>query len=112
MGSRSRSLDLLAQQRRRLRRLAAEAGYFEADAGRTADDQASDDGGPGRQSPPDLERAIIARLSAAGALASVDDDSVPTDPVDIEALEREHEAWLATQTESLGLTEAVLADRQ
>jgi hypothetical protein len=62
---------------------------------------------------PDRNRAIIARLAAAGALAVVlDEDGVPTDPVEIETLEREHEAWLRTQTDSLGLAEAVLADRQ
>ncbi len=66
-------------------------------------------------SPPatDLERKIVACLAAAGALAPAPDvDDVPTAPAEIEALEREHEAWLTTQTEPLGLTEAVLADRE
>ena len=113
MSGRSRSPHPLAPQRRRQRRLAAEADYTGADAGRSADDQASDGRRQRRQSAPDLAGAIIARLSAAGALAPLlDEDRVPTDPVEIEALEREYEAWLGTQTESLGLTEAVLADRQ
>src|SRR4051812_21964738 len=113
MGSRPRSSRPLARQQRQPRRLAAGAGYSEADAGRPSGDQASDDGGPEQQSALDLEGAIIAHLSAAGALAPVfDDDNLPTDPVEIELLEREYEAWLGTQTESLGLTEAVLADRQ
>jgi hypothetical protein len=59
------------------------------------------------------EAAVNPRLAAAGLLAPPPDDTdLPTDPEAIEALEREHEAWLATLAEPLGLAEAVLDDRR
>jgi hypothetical protein len=55
----------------------------------------------------------VACLEASGALVPInEDDELSTESLDIEALEREHEAWLATQTQPLGLTDAVLADRE
>jgi hypothetical protein len=60
-----------------------------------------------------LDAAVRAALAEAGLLGSPPDDSdLPTDPAEIAALEREHEAWLATLTEPIGLAEAVIEDRR
>ena len=55
---------------------------------------------------------VESALAAAGLLVPPPDDSDLPPPEDVEALEEEYEAWLATQTEPLGLTEAVLEDRR
>jgi hypothetical protein len=56
---------------------------------------------------------IRSALAADGLLgAQPDDADLPTDPAEIAALERADEAWLlATFTEPLGLSDAVLEDR-
>lgn len=61
-----------------------------------------------------LDRAAVrAALAAAGLLVPPPEfDDLPTDPAELEALEREDEAWLlATFTRPLGLSEAVIEDR-
>ncbi len=58
------------------------------------------------------EERIVERLREAGMLIEwPDDPDLPTTDEEIEALEREHEEWLATRTEPLGLSEAVIEDR-
>lgn len=61
-----------------------------------------------------LDPALVrAALSAAGLLVPPPEfDDLPTDPAELEALEREDEArLLATFTRPLGLSEAVIEDR-
>jgi hypothetical protein len=88
------------RQQRKLRRLAEAWGCTEAAVMRQALDRL-----------PDPEDFLKQRLAAAGLLAPPDDDP-DLDNVDVEELEREYEAWLATQKEPLGLSEAVLEDRR
>jgi hypothetical protein len=56
---------------------------------------------------------VRAALAAAGLLVPPPEfDDLPTDPAELEALEREDDAWLlATLTRPLGLSEAVIEDR-
>jgi hypothetical protein len=58
--------------------------------------------------------AVRAALAAAGLLgARPDDADLPTDPAEIAALEQADEAWLlATFTQPLGLSAAVIEDRR
>jgi len=61
-----------------------------------------------------LDPAVVrAALAAAGLLVPPPEfDDLPMDPVELEALEREDEAWLlASFTRPLGLSEAVIEDR-
>ena len=88
------------RQQRKLRRLAEAWGCTEAAVMRQALDRL-----------PEPQETLRDRLAAAGLLAPLEDDP-ELDAEDVEALEREHEAWLATQTAPLGLTEAVLEDRR
>jgi hypothetical protein len=108
-----RSIHLSAAQQRKLRQLAAANNCSEAEIVRRAVDRLPDSGSDTCKVASGLEEAIIARLASAGALAPPPDgDDAPADPVELEALEREHQAWLVTQTEPLGLSEAVLAERE
>jgi hypothetical protein len=88
------------QQERKLQRLAEAWGCTEAAVMRTALDRL-----------PDPEDSLRERLAAAGLLAPLPDDP-DLDDADLEELEREHDAWVATLTEPLGLSEAVLEDRR
>jgi hypothetical protein len=56
---------------------------------------------------------VRAALAAAGLLVPAPDfDDLPTDPAQLEALERQDETWLlATFTRPLRLSEAVIEDR-
>ena len=87
-------------QDRKLKALAEVRGCTEAELIRDAVDRL-----------PDPELSVAERLRAAGLLATIPhNDDTPT-AEELRALEAEHEAWLATLTEPLGLTEAVLAER-
>jgi len=57
---------------------------------------------------------VRAALSAAGLLGAPPDDAdLPTDPAEVAALERDDEDWLlATFTQPLGLSDAVIEDRR
>ena len=88
------------KQQRKLQRLAQAWGCTEAAVMRKAVDEL-----------PDPDNSLEERLAAAGLLVPIPDDP-ELDDVDVEALEQEYEAWLATQTEPLGLTEAVIEDRR
>jgi hypothetical protein len=87
------------RQQRKLQRLAQAWRCTEAAVVRKALDQLPE------------QDSVTARLAAAGLLAALPDDP-DLDGVDVEALEQEYEAWVAAQTEPLGLTEAVLEDRR
>lgn len=88
------------EHQRKLRRLAARWSCTEAEVVRRALDRI-----------PDEEASIESILTAAGLLEPVpEEDDLPLG-TDIEALEREYEAWLDTLTEPLGLSEAILEDR-
>lgn len=91
---------------------------------RPASSERSDTGGRGveAEQPPDLPNspapaldrpAVRAALAAAGLLGAWPDDvDLPTDPAESAALERADEAWLlATFTQPLGLSAAVIEDR-
>ena len=91
-------------QDRKLKALAARRGCSEADVLRDAVDRLPE--------PPDSGAEFLGRLAAAGLLApKPDDPDIPTSKQEIEALEAEYEAWLATRPEGLGLAEALEADR-
>jgi hypothetical protein len=95
-----KQLYLEDRQQGKLQRLAEAWGCTEAAVMRQALDRL-----------PDPEDSLKERLAAAGLLAPPEDDP-DLDDVDVEELEREFDAWLATQTEPLGLAEAVLEDRR
>ncbi|MBI3973012.1 MAG: CopG family transcriptional regulator [Chloroflexi bacterium] len=91
---------LRRDQDRKLKRLAGRRRCTEAELIREALDLL-----------PDPEGDAIQRLVAAGILVPKGDDpSVPQGEA-LEALEAEVEAWLDALPESLGLSEAILADR-
>jgi len=92
---------LLQTQNRKLKALAAVRGCTEAEVIRDALDQLPDPGG-----------GVAARLQAAGLLAVIPhNDDTPT-PDELRALEAELDDWLDSLPEPLGLTEAVLAERE
>ena len=91
---------LLQSQNQKLKDLAAVRGCTEAEVIRDALDQLPDPGGSVRE-----------RLQAAGLLATMHfGDDVPTGQ-ELAALEAELDAWLESQPGPIGLTEAVLAER-
>ena len=92
---------LSQEQNRKLKLIAAARGDTEAEVIRDAVDRL-----------PDPEGDLVQRLRAAGLLATVRvGDDVPTGE-DLAELEAEVEAWLDGLTEPLGLTEAILAERE
>ncbi len=92
---------LLQAQNRKLKSLAKVRGCTEAEVVRDALNRL-----------PDPEGSVLERLRAAGLLANIQvDEDTPSDD-ELRTLEAEHEAWLATLSEPLGLTEAVLAERE
>ena len=92
---------LLQAQDRKLKRLAVARGCTEAELIRDAVDQL-----------PDPEGDVTARLQAAGLLAVLPyDENTPT-PEELEALEAELDEWLDSLPEPLGLSEAILAERE
>jgi hypothetical protein len=103
-------IQLTDEQQTKIRRLAAIWGCSEAKVLRGAIDRLPDP--DYLETGSDLDRAVKARLSAAGLLvAPPATDDVPTDPAEIETLEQEYEAWVDSLPEPLGLTEAVLEER-
>lgn len=91
---------LLQSQNQKLKALAAVRGCTEAEVIRDAVDRL-----------PDPEGSVVERLRAAGLLATMHfDDDVPTGD-ELTALEAELDAWLYAQPGPIGLTEAVLAER-
>ena len=90
-------------QDRKVKRLAAHRGCTEAEVVREAIDRLPEAEGDD----------IIAILEEAGLLLPKEAPG-PDDlsQEELEALEAEYEAWLATRTEPIGLSEAVLADRR
>lgn len=92
---------LSQEQNRKLKALAAARGGTEAEVVRDALDRL-----------PDPEGDFVQRLRAAGLLATVCvGDDVPTGE-ELAELEAEVEAWLDGLAEPLGLTEAILAERE
>ena len=91
---------LARAQDRKLKAIAARRGCTEAEVIRNALDQL-----------PDPEGSVVEQLAAAGLLAPKPTDlSIPSGDEAL-TLERKVEAWLAARTRPLGLSEAVLADR-
>jgi hypothetical protein len=88
-------------QDRKLKALAAVRGCTEAEVIRDAVDRL-----------PDPEVSVAERLRAAGLLATIPPREDTPTAEELRELEAEHEAWLATLTEPLGLAEAVLAERE
>lgn len=92
---------LAREQDRKLKALAAVRGCSEAEVVRDALDRLPDPAGSVRD-----------RLAAAGLLATLPDtDDVPS-IAELAVLEAEVEAWLDALPEPLGLSEAVIADRE
>ncbi|MGH2354212.1 MAG: CopG family transcriptional regulator [Chloroflexota bacterium] len=91
---------LAPRQNRKLKALAALRHCTEAEVIRDAVDHL-----------PDPEGGLVERLAAAGLLAPKPDDPTLPRGQEAEALEAEYEAWLTTRSEPLGLTEALLAER-
>lgn len=89
------------RQNRKLKALAELRGCSEAEVIRDALDCL-----------PDPEVSVAERLRAAGLLASMPPREDTPTADELRELEAEHEAWLATLTEPLGLAEAVLAERE
>src|SRR5437867_2678346 len=93
---------LTPEQQGKLRKLAQKWGCSEAAVMREALYQL-----------PDVDDLLVARLTAAGMLITPPDDpDLPQTQEELEALEREHEEWLATLDEPLGFAEAVIEDRR
>jgi hypothetical protein len=116
MPHKRKQLDLAPEQQEKVRELAAALGYTEAEIMRQAIDRLPDPG-PVRARLKGLsepERSIVQRCIASGLVLvpDADDEDVPTAPEEIEALEREWEAWVDAQSEPLGLSEAVIEDRR
>ncbi len=115
MSTKRKPPHLTEQQQDKVRALAAALGCTEAKILRQAIDRLPAPEAIRRhlEALPEPQRTTVRQLLAAGLVAAPDEDEdVPADPEEIEALEREHEAWLATLSEPLGLTEAVLEDRR
>ena len=95
-----KQLYLASEQDRKLKALATRRGCTEAQVIRDALDQL-----------PDPDQGLEEQLAAAGLLAPKSDD--PSAPVGqaARALEAEVNAWLATRTSGLGLSETVQEDR-
>ena len=95
-----KQLYITPDQQGKLRRLVARRGCTEAEVIRN-----------GLDALPDPEGTFEERLRSAGLL--VESPVYPDLPKGAEAaaLRREYEAWLDTQTEPLGLSEAVMEDR-
>lgn len=92
---------LLETQNRKLKALAAVRGCTEAEVMRDAVDRL-----------PDPEGSVVERLEAAGLLAKIRvPDDVPTGD-ELAALEAELDAWLESLPGPIGLSEAVLAERE
>jgi len=89
-----------AEQQRKLRRIAARCGCAEAEVIRTALDQL-----------PEYDDPLARRLAEVGLLVQPADDEDRLTDDQAEQLEQEMESWLDSQTEPLGLSEAVREDR-
>jgi hypothetical protein len=89
------------KQNRKLKAIAELRGCSEAEVIRDALDRL-----------PDPDVSVVERLRAAGLLATIPPNEDTPTAEELRALEAEHEAWLATLTEPLGLAEAVLAERE
>jgi hypothetical protein len=88
-----KQLYITREQQRKLRKPAEQWGCSEAEVVRRALDRLPDPGDP-----------VVARLAAAGMLVTPPDDpDLPQTDEELEALEREHEEWLAILVEPLGL---------
>lgn len=90
------------EQEKKLRRLASRWGCTEAEVLRTAIDRL-----------PDPEHSVEGRLRDAGLLVMMPDDpDLPRDEESLVELERSVESWLASRSEALNLSQAVLEDRR
>lgn len=97
-----KQLYITPEQQRKLHRVAKRRGCSEAEIVRETLDAL-----------PDPEGTFEERLRAAGLLLPPrDDPDLPTTPEEVEKEEQEFETWLATQTEPLGLSQAVWEDRE
>ena len=85
---------------RKLKALAAQRGCTEADVIRDALDRLPDPAG-----------AVEARLAAAGLLAPPMDAAEAPSGAALRALEADVEAWLDARSGALGLSDAVLQER-
>jgi hypothetical protein len=86
---------------RKLKALASVRGCTEAEVIREAIDRL-----------PDPEGDFVARLEAAGLLVPKRDSPDLPRGAELEKLDAEFDAWLASRTEPLGLSEALLAERR
>src|SRR5881296_2273779 len=91
---------LAREQDRKLKALAARRGCTEAEIIRDALDQL-----------PDPDRGVEEQLAAAGLLTPKGNDPDAPRGAAVRGLEVEVEAWLASRSTGLGLSEAVLEDR-
>jgi hypothetical protein len=91
-----------AEQQRKLRHLATRWGCSEAEVVRRAVDRLEEPG-----------NSFLDRLRTAGLLVEVGDvTDLPSASDETTALDKWFEDWLATRTEPLGLSEAVMEDRR
>src|SRR5436190_23054423 len=89
------------RQQRKLHRLATQWGCSEAEVMRAALDRL-----------PDPDASVLDRLEAAGVLLPPPEESDLPSGKEAAELEAELEAWLETQMEPLGLSQAVMEDRR
>ena len=100
-----KQLYIAPEHQRKLDRLTERWGCTEAEAVRRAIEHVPDEEAT-------EEERIVARLREAGMLVEPPDDpDLPRTREGLEALERELEQWLETQTEPVGLGEALESDR-
>lgn len=96
-----KQLYITPSQERRLRDLSARWQCTEAEIVRTALDRLLDSA-----------ETAADRLARAGLLAQPLDTAEVPSAGEIEAIERQYEAWARTRTEPIGLSQAVLDDRR
>ena len=97
-----KQLYIAPEQQRKLHRLAERWHCSEAEVVRKALDCL-----------PDPEGSIEERLRSAGLLVEPSDDpDIPSSDEELDALERELDDWLDTQTVPLHLSEIVMEDRR